>query len=608
MPEAYTNPPVRIHRVTTRRRNLQALQCPLEPELLVAEFAGELPPDVALAVREHIAVCETCGARSRTLRTPYQLLASLGTEPVAYVPDLRDSVRAHLRHNRFTKSMLRVASGLTRGGAIGVSSIIGLVAVAAFLLAGILYSVNAHGVSRSANTLSNVPPAGQSGMLLAETNKLVTVHDANGHAWQVAEVIAVDERTGSVVQSLPSSSDSLQNASANQLPVALRVSPDGRTVYEVTAPNAAHQQALVAFDANTGAVHYVATLTYTTGTPLAGDNLAESLAVAPNGTMVYIGLNDTQPTRYGTTRILVIDASSGAVERQLYPGSDPMIPMPPPPGSLPASAFPSSVPKLNASTYTATVGAHGDIAVSPDGKWIFDVLILSNTNGPQYAVVRRINVLTGSLKQELAIAGDFTSSRLVANSPSALAYSQAQATAVAQVQATATAQAGAHPLATPTTVVPVTPALATPQLYLVKGSPEAQCFVLDPSATGPTLTGTISLGGPAAPPGTTFTGTLSVSPSADGTHLYVTQNASAQQGQVTGHDLWDLDVQAMGVLSHRVESDSADAVQANALPSGAAFILRGGNVLVINSDLSGTPANWMSLNSGQVIGFVGATS
>ena len=63
-------PAIRFHRVTTRRRSLRALQCPLEPELLVAEFAGELPPDVALAVREHIVVCETCGARSRALRAP----------------------------------------------------------------------------------------------------------------------------------------------------------------------------------------------------------------------------------------------------------------------------------------------------------------------------------------------------------------------------------------------------------------------------------------------------------------------------------------------------------------------------------------------------------
>src|SRR5579859_2404132 len=606
MPEVYSNPPVRIHRVTTRRRNLRALQCPLEPELLVAEFAGELPPDVTLAVREHIAVCETCGNRSRTLRAPYELLASLGTEPVATVPDLRDSVRAHLASNRFTTSLLRAASGLSRGSLIGVSSSLGLALIAAFLLAGSLVNANAHGVSRSSNALNNVPAASSVGTLLAETDKLVTVRDASGHTWQVAEVIAVSQHTGAVVHSLPSSSDSLQSASSAQMPVALCVSPDGRTVYEITAPDASHQQALVAFDASTGALRYAVTLKYPSGKALLADNLADALVVAPGGSTLYVGLNNAAPTTYGEIRILAVDAATGATTYEYYPGTDATLPMPPPPGSLPASAFPSSVPKLKTSGYTASVGANGAVAVSPDGKWLFDVLILSDSRGPQYAVVRRINALTGALMQELAIPGDFTLAQLVANTPAALAYSQAQATAAAYAQATATAQPGSVASATP--IVPLaTPALATPQLYLVRGSPEAQVFVLDPSTSGPTLTGTISLGGPAAPPNTSFTGTLSVSASADGTHLYITQNASSEQGQVTGHDFWELDVSGMSVLSHRVDTDAADAVQANTMPSGATFILRDGNVLLINSDLSGSSVNWLSLNNGHVVAFLGPT-
>src|SRR5215472_10232755 len=110
-------PSVRIHRVTTRRRSLHALQCPLEPELLVAEFAGELPPDVALAVREHIAVCESCGSRSQALHQPYELLASLGSEPVPFVPDLRDTVRTQVRHKWLYWRALRVFGIVGRGGA-----------------------------------------------------------------------------------------------------------------------------------------------------------------------------------------------------------------------------------------------------------------------------------------------------------------------------------------------------------------------------------------------------------------------------------------------------------------------------------------------------------
>src|SRR5215813_1946316 len=118
-------PLIRYHRVTTRRRSLRALQCPLEPELLVAEFAGELPPDVALAVREHIAVCETCGARSRALQAPYELLASLGHEPVHYVPDLRDTVRMRVGSRRFVRSLSQTVRSLGRGSALGLTIVIG---------------------------------------------------------------------------------------------------------------------------------------------------------------------------------------------------------------------------------------------------------------------------------------------------------------------------------------------------------------------------------------------------------------------------------------------------------------------------------------------------
>src|SRR5271166_2789693 len=111
-------PSGRFHRVTTRRRSLRALECPLEPELLVAEFAGELPPEVALAVREHIAVCEICGARSRTLRAPYQVIASLGNEPVPYVPDLRDTVQSRLARGRTARRIVRGLESIGRNGGL----------------------------------------------------------------------------------------------------------------------------------------------------------------------------------------------------------------------------------------------------------------------------------------------------------------------------------------------------------------------------------------------------------------------------------------------------------------------------------------------------------
>ena len=580
MPETYLTP-LRIHRVNTRRRSLRALQCPLEPELLVAEFAGELPPDVAHAVREHIAVCSTCGERSRALRQPYELLSSLGHEPVSHVPDLRDVVHHRVYSHRFYNGMLRMAGKVGRGGALAIVSIVGLVALVAFIAANVLFSASAWNVSRSSNTLAHVPPAAASGMLFAETDKLVTIQDGSGRSWQVAEVIAVSQRTGAVIHSLPASSNRLQTASASQLPVAIAVSPGGSTVYEVTAPDSSRKQALVAVDVATGEIRFAEPLTYPDGRALAAGIEADALAVAPNGSALYVGLSFIH---WGTEspRVLVLNSQTGKVATDFGSGIGATIPMPPPPGSLPASAFPNLVPKLSyyADNYTVSVAAHGALAVSSDGQWLFDVLMLSDAHGPQYAVVQRFDTLTGLIQQELAIPGDFSLAEFIA--------SPAQAP-----QATQSTSSTSQGLLA-----------ATQQLYLVKGSPDAAVYVVDPSDTGPTLSGMVALGGPASRPNDVFSGSLSVSPSADGTQLYVTQNVTTQDGLINGHDLWLVDTQGMSILAHRLDSGAADAVRAGTGANSPAYILRGGQVLLLAPDLSGTPTNWLDLNGGHVIRFL----
>jgi hypothetical protein len=148
----------------------------------------------------------------------------------------------------------------------------------------------------------------------------------------------------------------------------------------------------------------------------------------------------------------------------------------------------------------------------------------------------------------------------------------------------------------------VTPQQSGPvaQLYLVKGSQDAQCFVLDPSYLGPTLLGQAPLGGPSAPAGSTFSGSLSVSSSLDGSRLYITQNASAQGGRISGHDFWLVDTVGMDVLTHRLDTNSADGVQANLTggPKGLTFIVRGGQIYLISPDLGGSPTSWLNLGDG----------
>jgi hypothetical protein len=556
--------PVRIHRVTTRRRTLHTLQCPLEPEVLVAEFAEELPPDVARAVREHIAVCESCGARSQALRAPYQLLASLGSEPVPYVPDLRDNVRARVRRKRLYRGVLSAAGALSRAGALGVVSFVGIAVLLAFLVVGVLNRVGAESTARSTNALSNVPSAG-SGILFAQSDKLVTIHDRSGHAWRVAEVLAVDERTGTVRHSLPASSDGLTTAQTGQLPVAVVLGPGSEIVYELTAPDSQHMQALVAFDARTGDLRFATQLTLPGGRALPRGSAADALALSPDGSRAYIGLGLVHPDVPGA-RVLVVNTANGSALATLSPSVTSPVPMPPPPGSLPVSVFPNTVPKLDATGASFALGAQGVIATSPDGAYVFDLLLLQTPSGERYGLVRRINAATGETEGELALSGDFRLAQMA-----------------------------------------VTGQGASARLTLAKGSPDAQVYLLDVSASGPTLLGNVPLGGPPSPANLAFSGMLTLSSSLDGNTLYATQNVTAASGAIEGHDLWQVNVSDVSVVGHRYDTDAADDALANG--SGAPiFILRGGQVEVLSADLTGSAVPWLALADGHPIMRLLATS
>jgi hypothetical protein len=260
-------------------------------------------------------------------------------------------------------------------------------------------------------------------------------------------------------------------------------------------------------------------------------------------------------------RVLILDMKSGKVTDTRSPGLASSIPLPPPPGSLPASAFPSSVPHLNASGMVAAQGLDGALVISPDGKWLFDVVTLTNSQGSQWAVVRRINAQSGKLEQELAIPGTFatTDARLAAG--------------------TSTHNA---------------------QIYLVRGSPNAEAFILDAGSQGPTLIGDIPLGGPVSPAGMTFTGTLTLAPAPDGNRLGIGQDVARSDGRGGGHDLWVVDTVGMGLVAHYSDPTTAGALLPNPQATGAGnlFLLRGGQVSLVASDLSNKPAPWLRHSDG----------
>ena len=201
------------------------------------------------------------------------------------------------------------------------------------------------------------------------------------------------------------------------------------------------------------------------------------------------------------------------------------------------------------------------MVISADGQWLFDEELLSKGGGPQYAVVRRFSTLTGQTAQELAIPGNFQVSRLA-----------------------------------------ITTATHVQQLYLIKSSPDCVVYVLDPGDNGPTVSGLIDLGGVVAPTGTVFSGTVSLGPT-NGTQLYATQNVSADNGSITGQDLWLLDTQAMTVVAHLLDNSAAAGVMANPAKNytAAPFILRNGEVLLAPDSLQGEIIPWLSLSDGHPI-------
>jgi hypothetical protein len=471
------------------------------------------------------------------------------------------------------RGTLRVAAAIGRGGAIGVAGVVGIVALVALLVVGFLFSVNARGISRSDNRLTGVPSAAPSGMLLALTDKLVTVAGSDGQSWQVAEVIGVDEQSGVVRRSLPSASGGIHGAGTGDMPTATAISPDGKTVYEVTAPDANGRQALVAFDSATGELRFATRLTQLGGASLPTGVLADALVFSANGAIAYVGLHVAHPAA-NSVRALVVNGQTGAVSSSVRAQFTMPIPIPPPAGSLPISAFPTPVSQLDVSSFRVTQGANDGLALSADGRWLFDVLLLAGDSTHHYAVVRRIDISNGLTVRELALKGDFTLSQLVMG-------------VVSGGFQTSTTVPQAQPQA---------------QLYLMKGSPDAQCFVLDSGIEGPNLLGDIALGGPAAPANITFSGVLSLSPAPDGTHEFMTQDATAANGAISGHDLWLVDTRNMTVLAHR-NDDAADGVLANHSTDQSAqtFLLGGGSVTLVSPDLIGVQSQWLSLSDGHPI-------
>ncbi len=555
MPETGT-PYARYSRVTTRRGSLRPLNCPLEPELMVAEFSGELPPDVAQAVREHIAICETCGARAIALRTPYNLLTSLGNEPVPYVPDLRDQVQRKASAQERWLGPLRTLGSISRFSILSVALGNVLVGLLLFLLQGALGSIGAFTTARTTNSLAHPPSAAPAGVGLLEANKVVNVGGGFGQTWQVAVTLVVDQHSGQGVRPLPSGSGGRAAGSASSLPVA--IATDGQTIYELTSMQNSGRQALVAINALTGATRFILPLTLPKGAALPTGARAQSLTISPDHKTVFVGIGGDQGQLFDV-RALIISASSGEVFATYSPALVTSAPLPPPTSSLPASAFPSQTPIVDLSHMRFSEAARGQVVVSPDKAWLIDALSATDAKGAQYLVIRTIDTATGQTAAALALPGPFHSEALA-----------------------------------------ISPTTNSPQLYVVSGSPDATAYVVDISQLQPTLLGEIALGGPTTTNGAGLTDALSISPTADGQRLYVAEDATSTDGVVSAHTRWLLDTEGMGVLASDSEGTDVGAILANTStsPSAKVFALVNGDVQIAPPDFSASWKPWLHAKDG----------
>ncbi len=539
------------------KRTLREIAHPLSAEILVADMSGELPPAAVQAVHDHLARCATCRARALKLSGPYSALSTLGAVPVAFVPDLRRPVRERWAKAHALLRVARTVRLLGGGGLAGAAALVAIVLVSTLFVVTNAFQAPII-LTRSSNAVIGAPPAGGPGLLYAETNKVMNVQAGNGAAWTVAEVIAVDKPSANVVLSLPQTAQRLHVGTPGEFPVAVALAPGAQIVYQVTAPQRG-RQALLAFDAHTGELKFVTVLTLPDGRALPTGFLARSLAIAPDGQHLYITISGA-PTALGGPEILILDHQGAVLAGVDTPKLDVVVHQPPPPAALPGIAAPSVGPAFT-TTGLLQSAANGALTISADGRWLFDAVTLDRGSTPVAVVIRRIAAATGMTTQSVALPGDFSLSAMAGSAKT-----------------------------------------ATPLLYLVRVGGDGMAYIFDVSGTGLVVRSEIPLGGLGAPALATITGTVSISPTADGALAYIGADTSVAGTQLSSHDLWLINGVTSTVASHRIECLAAGQALANGSTGkrGLVFVMRGSQIILLPPDLAlrTSPPIWLRLGDG----------
>lgn len=275
---------MRTHPITARQ-----IKCPVEPEVLLAAIQEELQIEEARDVHQHLDECSFCHSRYDELYDAYMqigILAQVDSIPQIDISgDILQESRGRLRVVRVARKFnlpLRTFFLLGSGSVIVVLILI-MGVIGPFLRNNVLNTPPSH------NILTKVPAIG-AGALYAETNKLIQIN-RDGITWNIHEVVQIDEKTGHVLRSLPSSSQhpiqpGLGISGNAALPPV--ISGDGQTIIAPAQPTGTNDDdAVVVFDAIHGTVHNVIRLHVPPKADQQAPPIIQKMWLNQNGTIAY---------------------------------------------------------------------------------------------------------------------------------------------------------------------------------------------------------------------------------------------------------------------------------------------------------------------------------
>ncbi len=298
------------------------VNCPIEPEILLADIQGELTIDEARLIHAHQRTCAICQARGDQLRDAYEHVAGLADVPAVPIANLHESM---LRESHGRLRAVRMARGLNLPSRAFLLGTTGLLVVALIFLIGIVRPFLQNNVLSTQRSMNSLHPAAiGNGLFYAQTIKLIPIV-FNGTEWDVGEVLALSEQTGQVVHSLPASPhppfiSQLGTGSGVAIPPAL--SPNGKLIAQAAIlADGQSPTAIAVSDAITGHVDFVTKLALPDGAIAQAPLTVRQLWVSADNKTLYV-LTDLVVNNARSAHILAFDLATGQQTNAVIPSLD----------------------------------------------------------------------------------------------------------------------------------------------------------------------------------------------------------------------------------------------------------------------------------------------